>query len=138
MNRTEKAGWIALCVVLLVISAIVGVLLYSGPGEIQREIKRISKPEVYEALFEPAIRLYESLLGDASLGPEDIRAADLRAIIAPATYSYIAKSGKDMFIECGGGFLHYGFRLIRDEYGTYLLILEVEEKEDKTLMKKGA
>lgn len=134
MTHTEKAGWFVLGAGLLAATTALGFFWYTGPGAARREIARLSSAQVFEAFMEPALRLHASLPEDAALSPADGRAEELRRILAPADYSYITKNGDELLIECGGGFLHYGYRLVRRADGVRTLVLVVEDQADRVLV----
>ena len=134
MNRIEKSGWIALGCGLAAVLVAFGVFVYFGPGAARREITRLSSAPVFNAVLNPAVQLHEALADGTSLYADDKRGEALRRAIAPATCSFVAKHGRELLIECGGGFLHYGYRLVRQPAGGDFLILEVEGQTDRVLL----
>lgn len=133
MNRTEKAGWIALGASFVAVLVAVIAFRHRGPGAADREAAHLSAVSVFTAAFGPALQLHESMADGDTLLPEDSRGESLRRAIAPATCSFITKRDHELLIECGGGFRHYGYRVVRHANNSYSLVLEIEEQADRVL-----
>lgn len=133
MNRTEKAGWIALGLTFLGVSIAVTAFIWTGPAAIQRSIRHVMRPEIYEAVLPKAIDLFDSLPDQTTILPDDARGAALAKALFPSTYSFISKQNDNLLIECGGGFQHYGFKLEKNSSGGFTFYLQIEDQKDRIL-----
>lgn len=131
MKRIGKTVAAVLALGLASLFVVFAILYHNGPGENYRRIKRISSAHIHEALLEPAIQLFNALPSEESFFPPDARGDKIQRVLGPTPYSWISKHDQSLWIECGGGFLHYGFRLDQQDKRRFQLILQIENQEDR-------
>ena len=141
-KRRRKKFWIILGVIVFAVLVFnpISLILFSvffGMGHIKIVEAKLQKPAVYEPVAE---RLAAYCQSDQTLFPQILSYAWLPAEISRLGHPWCGLATNFAFVEMGGGFYHFGYRLKLDEAAStpatnvWNLFLAREGAEDRQLM----
>jgi hypothetical protein len=133
MQLLMKVGIAIGTAIILAAAGGFGLFYLNGPHATLKGIDSLHDPGRLNKVLAVSRPLMKTIKEGDVLYPDDKRGASIAKALFPVPYSYVALVHGKLWIECGGGFYHFGYEIEEDEEGICSIAFTEEEKAPKKL-----